>query len=307
MPRVFRFTEYGGPEHQELAEVPMPQPGPSELLVEVRAAGVNPVDHELRQGLLQDSVPRELPAGFGSEVSGVVREVGQDVDGFAVGDEVFGAPAPGHGGFAEYAVTSAAATAKKPTKVSFEDAATLVVAAATAYDGVVHLGLTSGQTLLVNGIGGGVGVAAAQIARDAGIAVIGIASEAERALVEALGATLVPAGDGVEQRVRELMPDGVDGVLDLVGGAALRAVAGLVTDRAKLVTAADPATAAELGGAAVERDGTSRVLDEVAGLVANGKLDPHVNDVLGFEDAAQAIASVESGHALGKVVIRISG
>ena len=306
MPRVFRFTEYGGPEHQELAELPVPTPGPSELLVQVRAAGVNPIDVELRQGLLREAAPRELPAQFGSEVSGVVREVGKDVAGFAVGDEVFGAPAPGHGAFSEYTVTTASATAKKPLHVSHEDAATLVVSAATAYDGLAQLGLDSGQTLLVTGIGGGVGVAAAQLARDAGIAVFGTGSEGERALVQALGATLVLSGEGVEQRVRELLPDGVDGVLDLVGGAALGAVAGLVADRARLVTAADPATAAELGGVALVRDGSSRVLDEVARLVAGGKLDPHVQDVLDLDDAAQAIASVESGHALGTVVVRVS-
>ena len=305
MPKVFRFSAYGGPETQELVELPIPQPGPSELLVKVRAAGVNPVDVKIRQGLMQAFAPRDLPSEFGSEVSGVVQEVGQDVTGFAVGDEVFGLPAPGHGAFSEYTVTTALSTAKKPPQLSFEDAATLGVAAATAWDGIVQLGLTQGQTLLINGIGGGVGVAAAQIARDAGITVIGTASEGKRALVESLGAMLVPYGEGVEQRVRDLLPDGVDGILDLVGGAALRAVAGLLTDPAKLVTAGDPATAAELGGATVNRDGTARVLHEVARLVADGKLDPHVNDVLDLEDAAQALASVESGHALGKVVIRI--
>lgn len=306
MPKVFRFNAYGGPDTQELVELPVPQPGPSELLVRVRSAGVNPVDVKLRQGVLQAFLPRDLPAEFGSEVSGVVEQVGQDVTGFAAGDEVFGAPAPGHGAFSEYTVTTAAATAKKPTHVSFDDAATLTVAAATAYDALAQLGLAAGQTLLVNGIGGGVGVAAAQLARDAGIGVLGTGSEGKRALAEQLGATLVPYGDGVEQRVRELLPDGVDGILDLVGGDALRAVSGLVKDPARLVTAADPATAAELGGAAVERDRTSRVLDEVARLVAGGKLDPHVRGVVPLDEAAHALASVESGHALGKVVLRVS-
>ena len=306
MPQVFRFSAYGGPDTQELVELPVPQPGPSELLVRVRSAGVNPVDVKLRQGVLQAFMPRDLPAEFGSEVSGVVEAVGQDVEGFAVGDEVFGSPAPEHGAFSEYTVTTATATAKKPTHLSFDDAATLVVAAATAFDGITQLGLAPGQTLLVNGIGGGVGVAAAQIARDAGLAVIGTGSEGKRALAEQLGATLVPYGDGVEQRVRELLPDGVDGVLDLVGGNALRDVAPLAKIPAKLVSAADPTTVTELGGAVVERDRTARVLDEVARLVADGKLDPHVRTVLPLDEAAQALASVESGHALGKVVIRVS-
>ncbi|MGI8577774.1 MAG: NADP-dependent oxidoreductase [Nocardioidaceae bacterium] len=310
MPRVFRFTEYGGPETQEFVDLPEPRPGPSEILVKVKSAGVNPVDYKIRAGMLKDFDPRQLPSEFGSEVSGVVAELGQDVDGFAVGDEVFGSPAPSHGAFSEYTVTSATATSKKPPQVSFNDAATLPVAAATGYDGIVHLGLSKGQTLLITGVGGGVGVAAAQIARDAGIAVFGTASESKRALVESLSVTLVPYDDadsgGVEQRVRELLPDGVDGILDLVGGDALRSAAGLVKDRKKLLSTADPATVAELGGAPVNRDRTSRVLDEVARLVADGKLDPHVNDVLGFDDAPQAIAAVESGHPQGKVVIQIT-
>ena len=304
MPKVFRFSAYGGPDVQELVELPMPSPGPSELLVKVKSAGVNPVDHKLRSGALAQSMPRDLPAEFGSEVSGVVEEVGQDVEGFAVGDEVFGLPAPTHGGFSEYTVLTATATAKKPTHVSFDDAATLTVAAATAYDAVTQLGLAEGQTLLINGVGGGVGVAAAQIARDFGIAVIGTASEGKRPLVEMLGATLVPSGDGVEQRVRELMPDGVDGILDLVGGAALSAVAPKVP--AKIVSAADPMTVSQLGGAPVQRDGTAVVLNKVASMVADGKFDPHVSDVVAFDDVAQAIASVEGGHAVGKVVVKVS-
>jgi NADPH2:quinone reductase len=267
---------------------------------------VNPVDHKVRRGLFRDFAPRELPSEFGSELAGVVAEVGDDVVGFARGDEVFGAPAPGHGAFSEFTVTNAAMTAKKPPQVSFDDAATLTVAAATAYDAIAQLGLRPGQTLLINGIGGGVGVAAAQLARDARIVVFGTASQLKRALIESLGATLIPYGEGVQQRIRELLPGGVDGLLDLVGGEALRSVAGLAKNPAHLVTAADPPTAAEFGGAGLNRNRSAEVLDEVARLVAERKLDPHVTDVLPFEEAPRAIAAVESGHAQGKVVIRIS-
>jgi NADPH:quinone reductase-like Zn-dependent oxidoreductase len=301
--KVFRFADYGGPEQQEFVELDVPTPGPSELLVRVRAAGVNPVDYKVRRGMFRDFGPRELPSEFGSEVAGIVEQLGQDVTGFAVGDQVFGAPAPTHGAFSEYTVTSAGYTAHKPPQVSFTDAATLPVAAATAYDGIEQLALGAGQTLLITGIGGGVGVAAAQLARDRGIAVFGTGSEAKRGLVESLDATLIPYGDGVADRLRELLPAGVDAIFDLIGGDSLRAVAGLLTDPSKLITAADPVTAAEFGGAMLSRDRTARVLDIVAGLVAEGKLDPKVRDVLAFADAAQAIAAVESGHPMGKVVL----
>jgi NADPH:quinone reductase-like Zn-dependent oxidoreductase len=305
VPTVFRFTEYGGPETQEFAEVDKPRPGPAEILVRVMAAGVNPVDHKVRSGRFAGLRNRELPSEFGSEISGVIAGIGSDVEGFSVGEEVFGWPAPGHGAFCEYTVTSVETTAKKPPQLSFTDAAALPVAATTAYDGLVHLGLSAGQTLLITGIGGGVGVAAAQLARNDGVAVFGTASESKRALVESLGATLIPYGEGVEQRVRDLLPQGVDGIYDLVGADALPAVARLVKDPARLITAASPATAAEFGGAPVRRDRSVRVLDAVARLATEGKLDPHVTQVVPFDQAPAAIAAVESGHPLGKIVLRM--
>lgn len=305
MPTVFRFTEYGGPETQEFAEVDKPRPGPAELLVRVRAAGVNPVDHKVRSGRFAANGARELPSEFGSELSGVVEEIGPDVEGFAVGDEVFGSPAPGHGAFCEYTVTSTATTAKKPPQLSFLDAATLPVAAATAYDGLAQLGLSAGQTLLITGIGGGVGVAAAQLARTDGIVVFGTGSAGKRALVESLGATLIPYGEGLEQRIRQLLPDGVDAIFDLIGADALAAVAALAKDPTGLISAAAPAEVTELGGAPIRRERSVRVLEAVARLAAEGKLDPHVTQVVPFDQAPAAIAAVESGHPLGKVVLQV--
>ena len=305
MVKAFGYRSNGGPEVQEFLDVDMPTPMPGELLVEVRAAGVNPVDWKIRSGMFGNASEGDLPAVLGSEVSGVVRGVGKDVDGFAENDEIFGSVAPGSGALAEYTLVTAGAAARKPPQVSFNDAATLPVAAATAYDGVTQLGLKEGQTLLINGIGGGVGVAAAQIARDLGMNVIGTGSEDKRAMVETLGATLIPSGDGVADRIRQIMPDGVDAILDLAGGDALRAVAELVSDKTKLISAGD-FSVDELGGHVIERDRTSRVLEIVAGLVADGKLDPHVEDVRPLDEAADAVAAVEIGHARGKVVVEVS-
>lgn len=305
MVKAFGYRTNGGPDVQEFFDLDMPSPLPGELLVEVRSAGVNPVDWKIRSGLFGGTGENDVPAVLGSEVSGVVREVGKDVDGFAVNDEIFGSVAPGSGGYAEYTLVTASAAAPKPPQVSFDDAATLPVAAATAYDGVTQVDLKEGQTLLINGIGGGVGVAAAQIARDLGINVVGTASEDKRALVETLGATLITSGAGVADHIREILPDGVDAILDLVGGDSLADVAGLVADRAKLISAGDPAVT-EFGGHLIERDRTRRVLEIVAALMADGKLDPHVEDVRPLDEAADALAAVEIGHARGKVVIRVS-
>ncbi|MBW0109878.1 NADP-dependent oxidoreductase [Pseudonocardia sp. KRD-182] len=304
--KAFVFTQYGGTENQEIQDLPTPEPGPSEVRIAVRAAGVNPVDWKVREGHLSEVMPLDLPSVLGNEAAGVVEAVGRDVEGFAVGDEVFGNTAPTSGAFAEQALLTAGATAHKPAGLPFTTAAVLPVAAATAYDGLEQLGLEAGATLLVNGIGGGVGVAAAQIARDRDLTVVGTASEDKRELVESLGAILVPYGDGVADRVREILPDGVDGILDLVGGDALRAVAGLSRDPSRIVSAGDPATAEEVGGALVARARTAAVLDAVVALVAQGKLDPHVTEVFPLDDAAAALQSVEAGHSRGKVVVEIA-
>lgn len=305
MPTAFGFTRYGGAEGQEVLDLDKPVPGAGEVLVAVRAAGVNPVDWKIREGYLAEVMPLDLPAVLGREVAGVVEEVGQDVEGFSPHDEILGSVAPGSGGFAEYALVTAGTATKKPPQVSFTDAAALPVAAGTAYDAVGQLALSEGETLLINGIGGGVGVAAAQLARDRGVFVIGTGSADKRELAESLGATLVTYGDGVAGRVREIMPEGVDAILDLVGGDALRSVADLVTERSRLLTTTDPELAAELGGGGVQRDGGGAVLGEIVNLVADGKLDPHVSAVVPLDRAAEALAGVESGHSRGKVVISV--
>ncbi|MDQ1491091.1 MAG: hypothetical protein QOJ23_3605 [Actinomycetota bacterium] len=303
MSKAFGFKGYGGPEVQGFLDVTTPVPGAGELLLAVRAAGVNPADWKLRTGFMREVFPVELPAVFGYEVAGVVEAVGPDVEGFAVGDEVFGSVMGG--GYAEYALVPVHSVARKPAEVSFTDAAALPVAAATAFDGLTQLGLAAGQTLLIVGVGGGVGVAAAQIARHWGIRVLGTASAAKREFVEALGVTHVAYGDGVADRVRAAAPDGVDGLFDLVGGDALRAVGALVAAPNRLVTAVDPGAAAEFGGHMIERSRDSHVLEVVAGLAASGALNPFVNAVFPLAQAADALSAVETGHAEGKIVLQV--
>lgn len=305
MPKAYVFTEYGGPETQQFADLPKPAPGPGELLVRVHAAGINPVDWKIRAGYMRAMREVDLPATLGGEVAGVVEQAGEGMEDFAAGDEVFGVPAAGSGGYAEYALLTAPTT-KKPAAVSFVDAATLPIAAATAYDGVHQLDLGPGSTLLINGVGGGVGVAAAQIAKGLGATVIGTASAEKRDFVESLGVTHVASGDGVADRIRAAAPSPVDAIFDLVGGEALEAIASVASDPAKVISAADPATAGAVGGSFIQRARTREVLDEVASLVASGKLDPHVTAVLPLDRAAEALRTVEGGHSRGKVVLEVA-
>ncbi|MFD7993481.1 NADP-dependent oxidoreductase [Streptomyces mexicanus] len=307
MPKAYVFTRDGGPETEALVEVERPRPGPGEILIAVRAAGVNPVDWKLREGLRRPGdAERVYPVVFGSEAAGVVEEVGEGVTGFAVGDEVFGNTVTG--GYAQYALLRAGVSAHKPAEVSFVAAATLPVAAATAYDGLRQLDLPAGATVLITGAGGGVGAAGVQIARAFGLRVVGVSSQGKKDFVESLGAVHVPSGPGWTERARAAVPDGVDGVYDLVGGDVLTEAAGLLTDRSKLITAgAAPQDVEKLGGQRVARARTTAVLDAVARLVAQGDLDPHVTRTFPLEQAGEALRTVEDGHARGKIVIEVAG
>ena len=303
MPKAYVFTRYGGPEAEALIEVDRPSPGPGQVLVAVRAAGVNPVDWKQRTGYRRpgQSGERDFPAYFGSEVSGVVAAVGAGVEGFAVGDPVFGRPVVG--GYSEYALVPVDLIATKPAALSFIDAATLPVAGVTAYEGIRQLDLPAGATVLVTGAGGGVGVAAVQIARALGLRVVGLASEAKKDFVESLGAVHVPSGPGWTERV----PEAVDGVYDLVGGDVLEEAATLLADRTKLVTAgAPPEVVEKLGGARVGRARTPDRLAAVAELVVSGALDPHVTQTFPLEQAGEALRTVEEGHVRGKIVIEVA-
>lgn len=306
MPKAYVFTRYGGPETEALVDQDRPSPGPDQVLVAVRGAGVNPVDWKQRTGYRRPGGPaRELPAVFGNEVAGVVEEIGADVTGFAVGDEVFGSPLAG--GYATYALLPVAVTAHKPAALPFTDAATLPVAAATAYDGIRQLDLPAGATLLITGAGGGVGVAAAQIAHAFGVRVVGVASDGKKDFVESLGAVHVPSGPGLAEQVRAAAPQGIDAVFDLVGGDVLEEAATLLADRTKLITAGASQDEAErLGGARVARARTAAVLDEVAKLAVDGRLRPLVTRTFPLDRAAEALRTVENGHARGKIVIEVA-
>jgi NADPH:quinone reductase-like Zn-dependent oxidoreductase len=296
--RGYGFLRIGGPEQQAFLEVPEPAPGPGELLVRVRAAGVNPGDWRMREG----SYGIDGPAVLGREVAGTVLAVGDGVVDFAPGDEVFGGCPGMLGGWAPMALVTASFAAHRPDGVSPERAAALPVAAGTAYDTLENLRLGPGSTLLVNGAGGGVGLPLVQLARLRGLGVVGTASPAKHDLLTRLGATPVAYGDGVADRIRAAAPDGIDGALDLVGGEALRVVAALVP-AGRLYSIADKPLVKQLGGADVVRDRSTAVLSELARLVAAGQLDPLVTEVRPLDAAAEALALVEDGHATGKVVL----
>ena len=291
------FSQFGGPEVLEIVDLPDPHPGPDQIRIAVRAAGINASDWKKRKGQMD----RDLPQTLGYEAAGIVDELGEGVTDVGIGDRVFGFCIDG-AAQAELAVLTYYAPI--PPSLNFADAAALPAAVETATRALDQLGVGSGSSLLINGASGSVGSAAVQLAVARGARVIGIASPSNHDYLRSLSAEPVAYGEGVLERVRAAAPDGVDGVFDLVGGDALRAVAGLV-DPKRLRSVADKPLVRELGGDEVPRERSTAVLTALVELVAAGELDPHVSEVHPFDEAPAAMRAVESGHALGKVTIRL--
>ncbi|MFD3736360.1 NADP-dependent oxidoreductase [Streptomyces sp. NPDC058632] len=307
MGQAWGFGRYGGPEVQKFFDRPDPVPGSGEVLIRVDVAGVNPLDHMLRSGLVPGlDGGRPFPRVLGMEAAGTVLARGEDVDGLEVGDAVFGFALTGGGTYAETTVLSAPNTARIPAGLSATVAATLPVTGTTAVDVLDQLGLPAGATVLVNGVGGGVGLAVARLAVGRELRVIGTGSTAKREQAEAIGVRFIDytAGD-VVAAARELVPDGLDGIVDLVGGTSLRTVAPLARDPRNVIAVGDMSVP-DLGGRFVERRLDRESLERSARLALDGVLAPVITAVHPLSDALAALATVENGHTAGKVVIKVA-
>ncbi|MBE1495828.1 NADPH:quinone reductase-like Zn-dependent oxidoreductase [Amycolatopsis lexingtonensis] len=307
MGQAWGFGRHGGPEVQEFFERPDPAPGRGEVLIRVDVAGVNPLDHLLRAGLVPGlDGGRPFPRVLGMEAAGTVLALGEDVEGLEVGDAVFGFALTGGGTYAETTVLSAENTARIPAGLPAAVAATLPVAGTTAVDALDQLGLPAGATILVNGVGGGVGLAVARLAAARELRVLGTGSAAKREQAEAIGVRFVDyTAQDVVEALRELVPEGFDGIVDLVGGTSLRTVAPLAREPRTVISVGDQSVS-ELGGRFVERRLDRANLERSAQLALDGVLAPVVTAVHPLSDAPAALATVENGHAAGKVVIKVT-
>jgi len=299
--KAVQFSQFGGPDVLEIVELPDPHPAAGQVRVRVRATGINPIDWKVRSGAMGG----DLPQTTGREVAGVVDEVGEAVTDVKAGDEVFGF-ADGGGGAAELALSSEYAPI--PPSLDFAQAAALPVAVETAVRTLDALGVGSGTTVLINGAAGGVGSAAVQIARARGARVIGTASEQNHEYLRSLGAEPTTYGDGLEQRVRELAPDGVDAALDAAGGGALPALVELTGSPDKVVTIADFLGAQETGAQFSGGMGTGRAvhaLDEIGDLIEAGGFTLPVARTFPLDQVAEAHELSQRGHVRGKLVLLV--
>ncbi|MCX5207400.1 NADP-dependent oxidoreductase [Streptomyces sp. NBC_00237] len=307
--KAITYSAYGSPDVLEYVERPEPKLGPDSVLIRVKAASVNPVDWKILGGYLDPVLDAVFPVVPGWDVAGVVEKAGASVSEYAPGDEVVGyvrEDLVGRGTFAEYVAAPVRTLARKPANMSFEEAAGLPLAGLTAYQALVKsLGVRAGETVLVHAAAGGVGSLAVQIARALGAEVIGTASERNHAYLRELGAIPVAYGDGLEERVREVAPDGVDAVLDLVGGEALQVSPSLLAAGGRLASVADGAVIG-LGGSYVFVRPDAGDLTELGALVERGELKVEVASVYPLEKVAEAFRESMAGHTRGKIAIRVS-
>jgi NADPH:quinone reductase-like Zn-dependent oxidoreductase len=299
--KAVRYNQFGGPEVLEIAELPDPHPGPGQVRVAVRAAGINPTDWKLRSGMMDG----ELPQTTGREVAGVVDELGEGVTDVAVGDRVFGFSADGAGA-AELALL--AHYAPIPPSLDFAAAAGLPVAIETATRTLDALGVGSGTTLLVNGAAGGVGSAAVQLAAARGARVIGTASQANHDYLRSLGTEPVADGGGRVVRGRAGAPHGVDAALDVAGSGVLPELIELVGGAEHVVTIADFAGAQEHGVTFSSGDVAGRAvhaLGEIGELIESGRFSLPVAQAFPLAEVAEAHRVSEQGHVRGKLVLLV--
>lgn len=295
-------------------DVPEPAAGPGEVLVRVRAASINAFDIFVAMGAMKDNMPHEFPAVIGSDLAGVVEAVGEDVEGLASGDRVFGMlgfkGSVHDGTFGELATPQAASLSRIPGGVDDQQAGSLGIAGTTAMSAVDAIAATTGGTVLIVGATGGVGTFAIQLAAAQGAHVIASALPDDEDVIRGLGAVeTVDYTNDLPAAIRERHPDGVDGLIDLVNRdpAGFASLAGLVRDGGRATSSVGGAgEATEIGSVAVSNiNGNPAHLEALANMIADGKLRAVIRRTYPLADAAQALTDFAQQHTLGKLVITV--
>ncbi|WP_037914687.1 NADP-dependent oxidoreductase [Actinacidiphila yeochonensis] len=302
--RAVRFDEYGDRSVLYVADVPVPEPAEGEVVVAVRAAGINPGEASIRSGALRDVFPGPLPSGQGSDLAGVVTAVGPGAGEFAPGDEVLGFSLR-RSSHATHVAVPVAQLVPKPEGMDWSAAGALYVIGCTAYAAVRAVDPRPGETVAVSAAAGGVGSVVVQLLAARGVNVLAIASAGNADWLAALGTTPVPYGEGLRERLVEAAPKGVDAFIDLFGPEYLDLAVDLGVPPDRIETIISFARARELGAKAEGSDGasTKEVLAEMAGRVAAGEIEIPVAGTYPLDRVADAFAELERRHTHGKIVL----
>jgi NADPH:quinone reductase-like Zn-dependent oxidoreductase len=307
--KAIRVQQYGGVEQLRYDEVPDPSPDTGQVLVRVRAASVNPIDFKLGSGAMRDRRPINLPWIPGGDFAGIVENLGSGITGMKKGDAVFG-NTPGGGAYAALLVTPADFVAPKPPKLSFPEAASVPLAAQTAWQGIFEHGqLQSGQTILIHAAAGGVGSFAVQFAHWKGARVLATASADNADYVRSLGADQV-----IDYRATrfETVAKNVDVVFDLMGGDTQTKSFGVLKPGGYLIALNQPpsqetATKLKVHAMLMGMKPNSKRLSEIAALLDSGKVKTLVSKIVPLPEAKEAWKQSMSGHTRGKIVLQVPG
>jgi len=304
MARAVKFDNYGSIDVLKIVEVARPVAAPGQVLVRVKAAGINPGETSIREGVFAKQWPATFPSGEGSDFAGIVDEVGKGVSRFKVGDEVIGFTND-RASHADFVAVSADQVTPRPPAVRWEQAGALFVAGTTAFAAVRAVGLKPGETVVVSGAAGGVGCLAVQLAKHAEAKVIGIASQANHSWLAAHGVTPVAYGDGLAGRVREAAGGRVDAFIDTYGHGYVELALELGVAPSRIDTIIDFAAVAKHH---VKSEGnaeaaTAEVLAGLAGLIAEGRLEMPIATTYPLTDVRDAYRDLERRHTRGKIVL----
>jgi NADPH:quinone reductase-like Zn-dependent oxidoreductase len=302
--RAVRFDRFGDVEVLRVVEVDRPVPGPNQVLVRVKAAAINPGEAAIREGQMAKIFPTTFPSGEGSDLAGVVEELGEGVKNVAVGEEVIGFT-NNRASHAELVVVDADHIVPRPPHVSWEEAGALFVVGTTAYAAVHAVGIRSGDTVVVSGAAGGVGSIAVQLAELAGATVIGLASESGHRWLAEHDVIPVAYGPGVEDRIRAASAGEVDAFIDTVGDGYVEMAIGLGVAPNRIDTIKDFDAASHYGvkTAGNSAGANARVLGELAALVEAGKLEIPIAKVYPLDKVQDAYRDLEQHHTHGKIVL----
>jgi NADPH:quinone reductase-like Zn-dependent oxidoreductase len=304
MPKAVRFDRYGGIDVLQVAEVERPTPGSGQVLVQVKAAGINPGEAAIRQGVMAQRWPATFPSGQGSDLAGIVAGIGEGVETFAVGEEVIGFT-NNRASQAEFVVVDATHLIYRPPNVSWEAAGALFVAGTTAYAAVRAISLKEGETVAVSGAAGGVGSIAVQLARHKGAKVIGLASADHHQWLSDHGVIPLAYGEGVSERIRNAAGGSLDAFIDTFGADYVDRALALAVRPERINTIFNFEAVEKYG---VKSEGNARgasaaVLAELARLIDRGDLEIPVAHVYPLASVQAAYREIEQRHTLGKIVL----
>ncbi len=304
--KAVRFDQYGEVGVLDVVEVPRPHPGPGRVIVDVAAAAINPGEAAIRRGMLDARWPATFPSGQGSDLAGVVAEIGEGVDGVAVGDQVIGW-SDERSSQAEAVSLPADHVVPKPSGVPWEEAGSLYVAGTTAWATVQSVGLKSGDVVAISAAAGGVGSIAIQLARRLGATVLGIAGAGNSDWLESMGVTAVPYGEDLGERLRVAAGAGIDAFIDCFGGGYVDLAVdelGVRPDRVETIIDRDSGIRHGThvdGMAAVDDVGS--VISELATLIEEGQLGVPIAATFALRDVRQAYELLDQRHTRGKIVL----